>query len=42
MIGFNSRLDTIQASILINKLKDLNSNNLKEKRLLNFIKKYSK
>ena len=39
MIGFNSRLDTIQASILINKLKNLNSNNLKRKKIAEFYKK---
>ena len=32
LIAFNSRLDTIQASILNNKLKYLNSNNLKRKK----------
>ena len=39
IIGFNSRLDTIQASILINKLKNLNSNNLKRKKIAQFYKK---
>ena len=39
MIGFNSRLDTIQASILINKLKSLNYNNFKRKKIAQFYKK---
>tara|TARA_Y100001958_G_C21243531_1_gene572376 strand:- start:334 stop:1431 length:1098 start_codon:yes stop_codon:yes gene_type:complete len=39
VVAFNSRLDTIQASILINKLKNLNSNNLKRKKIAFFYKK---
>ena len=39
MVAFNSRLDTIQASILVNKLRFLNSNNLKRKKIALFIKK---
>ena len=31
LIGYNSRLDTIQTLILIRKLSDLNSNNNKKK-----------
>ncbi len=33
LIGYNSRLDTIQALILIRKLSDLNSNNNKRKKI---------
>tara|TARA_A100001011_G_C14273473_1_gene828066 strand:+ start:741 stop:1838 length:1098 start_codon:yes stop_codon:yes gene_type:complete len=36
IIGLNSRLDTIQASILINKLKNLNTNNNKRKEIAKF------
>ena len=39
VIGFNSRLDTIQASILINKLKNLNFYNFKRKKIALFYKK---
>ncbi len=39
LIAFNSRLDTIQASILNNKLKYLNSNNLKRKKIALFYTK---
>ncbi len=39
VIGFNSRLDTIQASILINKLKNLKSYNLKRRKIALFYKK---
>ena len=39
MVAFNSRLDTIQASILVNKLRFLNSNNLKRKKIALFYKK---
>ena len=39
IIGFNSRLDSIQASILSNKLNNLNSNNTKRKKIANFYKK---
>ena len=39
VIGFNSRLDSIQASILINKLKHLNFNNLKRKKIALFYKR---
>ena len=35
-IGINSRLDTIQASLLSLKLKNLNNLNMKRKKLLNF------
>lgn len=38
IIAFNSRLDTIQASILINKLKFLNFNNQKRKKIALFYK----
>ena len=36
-IGFNSRLDTMQAAILLRKLPFLNINNKKESKLLNII-----
>ena len=36
MIGYNSRLDTIQAAILNNKLKSLNVNNQKRIRIAKF------
>ena len=36
IIGFNSRLDTLQAAILINKLKSLNKNNFKRLRIAKF------
>ncbi len=39
IIGFNSRLDTIQAAILKNKLKSLNKNNLKRTYIANFYTK---
>tara|TARA_B100001057_G_scaffold106499_1_gene104141 strand:- start:1570 stop:2757 length:1188 start_codon:yes stop_codon:yes gene_type:complete len=39
IIAFNSRLDTIQASILINKLKHLNSNNQKRNKIALYYKK---
>ena len=39
LIGFNSRLDTIQATILLNKLKELNKNNNKRKKIANFYRK---
>ena len=39
MVAFNSRLDTIQSSILVNKLRYLNSNNLKRKKIALFYKK---
>ena len=39
LISFNSRLDSIQASILINKLRNLNSNNFKRKKIALFYKK---
>ena len=39
MIHLIVDLDTIQASILINKLKNLNSNNLKRKKIAQFYKK---
>ncbi len=39
IVAFNSRLDTIQASVLINKLKFLNSNNLKRKKIAQFYRK---
>ena len=32
-VGYNSRLDTIQASVLLNKLKNLNQLNLKRKKI---------
>ena len=38
IIGFNSRLDTVQAAILNNKLKSLNKNNSKRLRIANFYK----
>ena len=38
IIGFNSRLDTIQAAILNNKLKSLNKNNYKDFKSLNLHK----
>lgn len=36
IVGFNSRLDTIQAAILINKLKLLNNNNRKRQKIAQF------
>ena len=36
IIGYNSRLDTVQAAILNNKLKSLNKNNQKRMRIANF------
>lgn len=36
VLGFNSRLDTLQAAILNNKLKSLNKNNLKRLRIAKF------
>ena len=36
MIGFNSRLDTLQAAILNNKLKSLNKNNLNRVQIAKF------
>ena len=39
IVGFNSRLDTIQALILNSKLKFLDENKIGEKLLQNFIKK---
>ena len=36
IVGFNSRLDTLQAAILNNKLKSLNNNNLKRLRIARF------
>ncbi len=39
MIGVNSRLDTIQASLLNLKLKSLSKNNLKRSKIANFYKK---
>ena len=38
-VGVNSRLDTIQAIILNLKLKDLNKNNLKRKKISNIYSK---
>ncbi len=40
IVGFNSRLDTIQATILNNKLKSLNKNNLKRLQIAKFYNKY--
>tara|TARA_A100001011_G_scaffold400671_1_gene517438 strand:+ start:5596 stop:6681 length:1086 start_codon:yes stop_codon:yes gene_type:complete len=39
IVGFNSRLDTLQASILIHKLKNLDKNNNKRKVIANFYNK---
>ena len=39
ILGYNSRLDTIQACVLINKLKYLNQNNNKRKKVASFYKK---
>jgi dTDP-4-amino-4,6-dideoxygalactose transaminase len=36
IVGYNSRLDTLQAAILNNKLKSLNNNNLKRLRIAKF------
>ena len=36
IVGYNSRLDTVQAAILNNKLKSLNKNNQKRMRIANF------
>ena len=41
-IGFNSRLDTIQASILLEKLKLLNRYNKNRKKIANYYNKYIK
>ena len=40
IVGFNSRLDTIQAAILNNKLKSLNKNNYKRLQIAKFYNKY--
>ena len=39
LVGFNSRLDTLQAVVLLEKLKNLNSLNSKRKFIANFYKK---
>ena len=39
VVGLNSRLDTIQASVLNYKIKDLKKNNLKRLKIANYYKK---
>ena len=39
IVGFNSRLDTLQAAILLRKLKYLDINNAKRKKIANFYNK---
>jgi len=36
LVGFNSRLDSLQAAILLNKLKELNKNNDKRKKIAKY------
>ncbi len=36
LIGYNSRLDSLQAAILLNKLKELNTNNNKRKKIAKY------